>query len=179
MVSCFIVHFVGISWNFICRDSWSPMLKMGSIRKNSCFCHQPGIFTILRACLWVYECGLDTPNRMNFDWQNHVITALWLWILIKDAPLPHPPHPMQFLSMQFYLPSFGKDMGWWWAGDWNVFTCVLYYTEYVALERISVSHVIRGTPRFCLPYVFIDQENQSQIYLDGRCSQAKNRFRII
>lgn len=63
-----------------------------------------------------------------------IIIGLQLWILIKDIPL----HLRQsFQRCSFICLPFARILGWQCTADWDVFTCVLYYTKYVALRGIS------------------------------------------
>lgn len=143
MVLC-LVHFVHISWSFICRDFWRPILKMGSTRKNCPVSATSLGFLPNSSCMHACVCAYmsvhvyDTPCSMSFDWHNHVITGSWLWILREDTLL----HPMQSLQIgSFICLPLARIVGWLWAGHWDVFTCALYYTGYVALGGLVVCRV--------------------------------------
>lgn len=80
----------------------------------------------MHVCAYMYVHVFDTPYSRSFDWHNHVIIGLWLWIL--GATFLHLIQSLQIRS--FICLPLAKIVGWWWTGDW-VCLLVLYITCFV------------------------------------------------
>lgn len=61
-----------------------------------------------------------------------------------------------------------------------MFTCALYYTEYVALGGIScMQDCLLFDPNTLYPHILRDQENQSQVYLERQMFSRQRQLELL